>query len=221
MTGADATEDVGPEVVDAAMAMYEAGLVVGTAGNVSGRDAEGRIHLTPSSVPYPEITVDLLAVLDSEGDQVGGEGSPSTEKDMHLACFREFPEVGGVLHCHAPHASMFAIAHQPVPAVIEEAVVYVGGEIPVAAYQRTGSVELAEELVGHLADRGAVLMANHGMLCVGRSPADALHTAQVVEHMARVVLGARQIGGEVPLRPAVVDEFAGIYSFIRQETWLT
>ena len=62
-------------------------------------------------------------------------------------------------------------------AVIEEAVVYVGGQIPVAAYERTGSVELASELVGHLAERGAVLMANHGMLCVGKSAADGAATA--------------------------------------------
>jgi L-fuculose-phosphate aldolase len=202
-------------VVRAARRMADIGLVVGTAGNVSGRAPDGTIWLTPSSVPYPEVTVDNLAVVDIDGEQVGGEGSPSTEKPMHLACYRAFPEVGGVVHCHPPHASMFAVAHRPVPAVIEEVIVYLGGDVPVADYRTTGTEELSEEIVGHVGDRSAVLMANHGMLCVGRSPADALHAAEVAEHTARIVWGAEQLGGVVPLPDEVLSSFAEIYGLIR------
>ena len=79
----------------------------------------------------------------------------------------------------------------------------------------TGSDELAAEVVRHLGDRGAVLMANHGLLCVGRSPEDALHTAEVVEHTARVAHGAEALGGVVPLPPEIVESFANVYSLIR------
>jgi len=202
-------------VVLAAQRMADIGLVVGTAGNVSGRLADGTICLTPSSVPYVDITVDGLAVVDLDGAQVGGEGRPSTEKPMHLACYQTFPEVGGVVHCHPPHGSMFAVAGQPIPAVIEEVIIYLGGDVPVAAYRTTGTEELSEEIVRHVGDRSAVLMANHGMLCVGKSPADALHAAEVAEHTARIVWGARQLGGVVDLPEEIVTSFTGIYELIR------
>jgi L-fuculose-phosphate aldolase len=202
-------------VVDTAMEMYETGLVVGTAGNVSGRRADGSIAMTPSSVPYPDITVDGLAIVDLAGEIVEGSASPSSEKAMHLRCYERFPEVGGVVHCHPAHASMFAIARRPIPACIEEVIVYIGGDIPVAEYATTGSEELADEVVRHLGARGAVLMANHGLLCVGKSPEDALHTAAVVEHTARIVAGAEQLGGVVPLPDEIVANFTNIYGIIR------
>ena len=102
-------------VVAAAQQMARDRLVVGTAGNVSGRRPDGTVCVTPSSTPYDEITPDGLAVVDLDGNVVAG-GRPSTEKAMHLACYRAFPEVGGVVHCHPLHGSMFALAHQPIPA---------------------------------------------------------------------------------------------------------
>ena len=219
MTGSDsATDPVHRAVVDAAQEMERAGLVVGTAGNVSGRRDDGSICLTPSSTPYPDVTPDSLAVLTLDGQQLSGSGEPSTEKAMHLACYNAFDEVGGVVHCHPPHASMFALAHRPVPASIEEVIIYVGGDVPVADYATTGTDELASEVVRHLGDRGAVLMANHGLLCVGKSPDDALHTALVVEHTAKIMFGAEVLGGVVPLPPKIAKDFAGIYGYIRS-TW--
>ncbi len=210
--------DVRAEVVEAAQRMEAAGLVVGTAGNVSGRQPDGTVCITPSSTRYSDITAGGLAVVDLEGTIVAG-GRPSTEKAMHLACYRSFPEVGGVVHCHPLHASMFAVARQPIPAVIEEVIVYVGGDVPVAEYATTGTDALAEEVVLHLADRGAVLMANHGLLCVGKSPSDALHTALVVEHTAHIVWGATTLGGVMPLPDKVIADFAGIYGYVRKELW--
>ena len=135
--------DVRQDVVDTARRMYDIGLVVGTAGNVSGRQADGSIVMTPSSVPYPEIVADNLAVVNLDGDTVGGSASPSSEKAMHLACYNAFPEVGGVVHCHPRYGSMFALARKPIPVCIEEGIVYVGGDIPLSDYRMTGSDELA------------------------------------------------------------------------------
>ncbi|MDE0493306.1 MAG: class II aldolase/adducin family protein [Acidimicrobiaceae bacterium] len=220
MTGPSnaASDPIYQQVVDAAQEMERAGLTVGTAGNVSGRRGDGAICLTPSSTPYADVTPDNLAVLSIGGEHLGGSGQPSTEKAMHLACYNAFAEVGGVVHCHAPHASMFAVAHRPIPASIEEVIVYVGGDVPVADYAVTGTQELADEVVRHLDDRGAVLMANHGLLCVGKSPADALHTALVVEHTAKIMFGAQILGGVQPLPAKTAKDFAGVYAYIRS-TW--
>jgi L-fuculose-phosphate aldolase len=207
--------DVHHEVVRVALEMEAAGLVVGTAGNVSGRRPDGSVCLTPSSTPYRDITPGALAVVDLDGQHVEGTGRPSTEKAMHLACYRKFPEVGGVVHCHPLHASMFAVAHQRVPPAVEEALVYIGGSIPVARYAMTGSDELAAEVVLYLGDRSAVLMANHGMLCIGKNPTDALHTALVAEHTAHIVFGAEVLGGAVPLSEQQITSFEGIYRYLR------
>ena len=207
--------EVRREVVEAAQEMERQRLVVGTAGNVSGRQPDGTICLTPSSTPYGDITAAGLAVVDLAGEHVEGSGKPSTEKAMHLACYNAFPEVGGVVHCHPIHGSMFAVSRTPIPACIEEVIVYVGGDVPVADYATTGTDELAEEVVKHLGDRGAVLMANHGLLCVGKSPSDALHTAIVVEHTAHIVWGASRLGGPVELPADVRENFTDIYGIIR------
>lgn len=211
--------DIQAQVVAAAQAMDAAGLVVGTAGNVSGRDGDGMIWLTPSALSYDQVNVDNLAAVDLDGNLLEGTSRPSTEKAMHLACYRAFPEVGGVVHCHPIHASMFAVAHKSIPAVIEEVIVYLGGDVPVSDYQPTGSDELGEEVVRHLADRSAVLMANHGMLCIGESPDHALHAALVAEHTARIVWGASSLGDPVDLPEKARTDFEGVYTYLRTGTW--
>ena len=92
-------------------------------------------------------------------------------------------------------------------------------DVPIAGYELSGSDALGAECARHLAERSAVLMANHGLLCVGKSPEDALHTAEVVEHTAHIVWGGQALGGPVPLPEKVVRDFSGIYGYVRGETW--
>jgi L-fuculose-phosphate aldolase len=206
-------------VIDAALAMAAKGLVEGTAGNVSARTSDGVVVMTPSSMPYEDITVDNVSVVDLDGTHRAG-ANPTSEKALHLACYRRHPEVGGVMHCHARAASMFAVARQPIPPVIEEVIVYLGGDVPVAEYRTTGSDDLAEEVSRHVGDRSAVLMANHGLLAVGRDVDDALHNALLAERTAEVVHGARMLGGIVPLPEETVTNFSNIYGYLRANTWL-
>lgn len=214
------SDEVRSEVLATARRLHAAGLVVGTAGNVSGRMPDGTtVCMTPSSMPYETMTVDDLVVVDLDGEVVEGTGKPSTEKMLHLACYRRYPEVGGVIHSHAPHASMFALVHEPIPAVIEEVVVYIGGDIPVCDYRMTGTDELGEEVAARLGDRSAALMANHGLVCVGRSPDDALHASLVVERTAQIVWGARALGSVAPIPEKVNTDFANVYDFVRHNLW--
>jgi L-fuculose-phosphate aldolase len=208
-------------VLKATHDMVAKGLVSGTAGNVSGRMPDGNVVMTPSSIPYDTMTVDDLAVVDLDGNQVDGPHGPTSEKALHLSCYRDYDEVGGVVHCHATYASMFALVRKPIPAVIEEFVVYVGGDVPIAAYKPTGSDELADEIVTHLGDRSVALMANHGMLAIGRDADDALHTALCVEHNARIIWGARALGEPVPIPDENTANFTGVYEFVRGHTWGT
>lgn len=83
------------EVLTAARDLHRLHLVEGTAGNVSARLPDETICVTPSGLPYDEMTVEDLAVVDVAGAVVGGERPPSSELALHLACYRAFPEVGG------------------------------------------------------------------------------------------------------------------------------
>jgi L-fuculose-phosphate aldolase len=178
-----------------------------------------RFVLTPSSVPYRSMTLEDLVVVDLDGELLEGHRSPTSEMPLHLECYRLYPEVGGVVHCHARHASMFAVAHRSIPAAIDEFVIYIGGDVPCAEYRQSGTGELAAEVAKHLAERSAALMANHGLLCIGKDTPDALHSASVVEHNAQIMWGAETIGGIQPLPQGALEDFTNIYAFVRSETW--
>ena len=203
-------------VLAAAKKMLEDGLVEGTSGNISGRLDGGLVSLSPSSVPYDTMTLEDLVIVDLDGTVVEGTRSPTTEKDLHLSALRRYPELGCVIHTHAVYATMFALAHEPIPAVIEEVVVYVGGDVPCCEYKGTGSKDLGDEVASHLADRGAALLANHGLVTCGATPEKALHNAALVERTAKIIWGARAMGATIhPLPEKVNTDMAGVYRFMR------
>lgn len=206
--------EVKKSLLAVAKEMINCGLVEGTAGNVSARLPDGNVVLTPSSVDYQTMTLDDLVVTDIDGTVLAGDKTPTTEKALHLACLKKHADIGAVMHCHAMFASMFAIVRQPIPCVIEEFDIYVGGDVPVADYRLTGSDELAEEVSNWVADKGAVLMANHGLLCVGKDPADALKVARLVERTAKIIWGARMLGEPVALPESTLEQFAPLYKLL-------
>jgi L-fuculose-phosphate aldolase len=207
-------DEVKQAVLDAGKAMISTGLVEGTAGNVSGRLPDGNVVLTPSSLDYEAMTLDDLVVCSPDGDVLEGKRPATSEKSLHLACLRQHEDIGAVMHSHAMFATMFAITHQPIPCVIEEVDVYIGGDVEVTDYRMTGSDELGEEAARHLADRGAVLMANHGLLCVGKHPTDALKVSLLVERTAQIVWGSKLLGSPVPLPEDTIKKFAPIYKMM-------
>lgn len=210
-------EDAAEKVLAAAKEMLAKGLVEGTAGNISARRDDGTIVITPSSVDYAAMTLDDLVTIDAAGEVVAAaEGrSPSSEKPLHLACYKAFDDVGAVIHSHAVHATMFAVARQPIPACIDEFAIYVGGEVRVSEYAASGSDAMAANVVAALEGRGAALIANHGMVAVGPTPDAALHITALVERSAKIVWGARQLGPVHEIPPEVNDSFAGVYRYLR------
>jgi len=213
---ADKSDQIKHDIIDAARRLLASGMVEGTSGNLSARLPDGNVVLTPSSLAYETMTVDDLVVVDMQGGIVTGTRPPTTEKALHLACLRAHSDIGAVIHSHALFCSMFAVARQPIPCVIEEFDIYVGGDVPVAEYRLTGSDALGDEVARHVGDRGAVLMANHGLLTVGRNIADAMKVAHLVERTAQIVWGSRLLGTAVPLPADTLEKFAPIYKAMRR-----
>jgi L-fuculose-phosphate aldolase len=211
-------DDPEEAVLATAKDMLRRGLVEGTAGNISARRSDGTIVITPSSVDYEEMALDDLVRVDPSGAVVSGkEGrSPSSEMKLHLACYQAFDDVGSVIHSHPVWATMFAISHQPIPAVIDEFAIYCGGDVRCTDYAASGTPEVGENAVKALEGRGAALLANHGMVAVGPRPDRVLHITALVERSAQIVWGARALGGPVVLPDEVNTNFANIYGYLRQ-----
>jgi L-fuculose-phosphate aldolase len=203
-------------VLAAAKDMLAKGLVEGTAGNISARQEDGTICVTPSSVDYTEMALEDLMVVDLDGKVVSGERSPSSELPLHLAAYRAFDDIGSVIHSHPIYATMFAVARQPIPSCIDEFTIYVGGDVRVTEYAMSGNDRVGNNAVVALEGRGAALLANHGLVAVAPSPAKALHITALVERSAFIIWGARQLG-EIHHLPEKVDKsFAGVYEYMRQ-----
>ena len=118
---------------------------------------------------------------------------------MHLVIYRSRPDVRAIVHTHSPFVTTLSILRKPLPPVIDEMVMYFGGEIAVTDYAFTGTEPVGVNVVKALDNRTAVIMANHGNVCVGRDLQQALHVAVVMESAARAYVQALQIGDPVLL----------------------
>jgi L-fuculose-phosphate aldolase len=205
-------------VLATAKEMLRRGLVEGTAGNISARRNDGNLVITPSSVDYRDMTLDDLVLVDRYGSVLeakDGRG-PSTEMELHLACYRAFDDIGSVIHSHPVWATMFAVAHQSIPACIDEFAVYCGGDIRCADYAASGTADVGHNAVKALEGRAAALIANHGLVAVGPRPDKVLHVTALVERTAQIAWGARALGGPVPIPEEVNKNFAAVYDYLRQ-----
>ena len=211
-------ENAPEAVLAAAKDMLRKGLVEGTAGNISARQADGSIVITPSSVDYEDMELDDLVVIDPDGKTLSAKDgrSPSSEKLLHLACYRAFDDVGSVIHSHPVHATMFAITHSSIPACIDEFAIFVGGDVRCTDYAASGTPDVGEQAVKALEGRGAALIANHGMVAVGPKPSTVLHITALVERSAHIVWGATVLGQVQHLPDQVNEGFSGIYGYLRQ-----
>ncbi|MEE3751010.1 L-fuculose-phosphate aldolase [Mycobacterium intracellulare] len=217
MTSVKCVDNAETAVLDAAKDMLRRGLVEGTAGNISARRADGNIVITPSSVDYRDMQLDDLVLVDPGGSvlQAADGRSPSSEMQLHLACYRAFDDIGSVIHSHPVWATMFAIAHEPIPACIDEFAVYCGGDVRCTEYAASGTPDVGTNAVSALEGRAAALIANHGLVAVGPRPDKVLHVTALVERTAQIVWGARALGGPVPIPEDVNRNFAAVYGYLR------
>jgi L-fuculose-phosphate aldolase len=208
-------ENAAQQVLDAAKELLERGLVEGTSGNISARMENGNVAVTPSSLDYRVMQLEDIVIVNPAGETVSGERAPTSEKYLHLACLEAYEDIAVVIHSHAVYATMFAVAHQDIPSCIDEFTVYLGGDIRCTEYAPSGSPDLAGQAVKALEDRGACLIANHGMVALATDMHKAMHNTALVERSAQIIWGAKQLGSIYPLPEKVNKNFAGVYPYMR------
>ena len=174
-------------VVDGGNEMVSRGLTVGTWGNISIRDPETNLfYIKPSGMPYDQITLEDVVVMNSDKEIVWGHRKPSIEFDMHISIMNSREDVNCVIHTHPIYSSAFAVAVEELPGVSEDFVQIVGDKVLCCDYSLPGTPELAVKVVKGLGDRNAVLIPNHGTVCVGADVPSALKICHVVEKNAHV-----------------------------------
>ena len=186
-------------LIDACLRMLNSGLTVETWGNISVRDPEtGYIYLTPSGMPYDTLVEDDIVVMDAEGNRIEGERKPTIEYAMHLGIMKNRPDVNAVIHTHPVYSQVFALLHENIPPVIDEAA-QVLGEVKVTEYALPGSPEMAANAIEAVGDSAACLLANHGAVAVGKDMDAAFKVCTVLEMTAQIYYMARCIGNPQPI----------------------
>ena len=197
-------EKLREEVLEANLELVRQGLVLYTFGNASGVDREqGLVVIKPSGVAYAEMKPEHMVIADLEGKIVEGELRPSSDLDTHTLLYREFPEIGGVVHTHSEFATSFAQARLPIPALGTTHADYFYGPVPVTLPLSDEAIggryvhETGLAIVARFKGEGdskaidpmavpACLVAGHAPFVWGKTPHDAAHNAVVLEAVARM-----------------------------------
>ena len=188
--------------------MVKDGMVAGSSGNASmrlpGRSTD-TLLVTPMGKPYRDMGPGDLLTIDMAGDPVEGEEPPSSETALHLAMYNSRPDIGAVLHTHSTYATIAAVAGTEIPPLVDEMVYRVGGSIPVAEYAFPSTEDLGWNARMAMGDGNAVLLRNHGLVGVGRTPWEAFDVCQLVERVAQVFVYSTILGRATPLPQEFVD----------------
>jgi L-ribulose-5-phosphate 4-epimerase len=186
------------EVCEANLELVRRSLVLYTFGNASGLSREqGLVAIKPSGVPYEKMTPADMVITDLEGRVVEGSLRPSSDLATHVALYRAFPSVGGVVHTHSRHATAWAQAGREIPCFGTTHADYFCGPVPVTVPLTPAEIESEYEantgmaIVRLMEGRDplgcpAALVAGHGPFCWGPSAAAAAHMAVIVEELAAI-----------------------------------
>lgn len=195
------------------------GLVTFTWGNVSAIDREsGYVVIKPSGVEYDALTPDKMVIVDLDGNVIEGNLNPSSDTPTHIYLYRQFENIGGIVHTHSTNATAFAQARMPIDAYGTTHADYFYGAIPCTReltaletrdnYETNTGKVIAEafKLLNPDAIPG-VVVANHGPFAWGKDAAEAVHNAVVLEEVARMAILMKTVNPEsAPINKYILDK---------------
>ncbi len=208
------------QVVRVGLAALEAGIVHGTAGNMSVRDpGTGLVAISPSGMPYPIVTAEDVVVVDLDGNVRDGRRKPSSETPLHTMVFRAQPRIRAIVHTHSHYSTVVSTIRDRLPPVLTEVCQVIGPEVPVTRYGLSGTPDFGLSVLEVLGeDTAAVILRNHGLITFGVNFDEALTVAEIVEEAAKVYVHALAAnGGREPnlvpegLIPEMRERFLATY----------
>lgn len=207
------------EVLEANLELSRRGLARFTFGNASAIDrVAGLVVIKPSGVPYETMKVSDLVVTDTDGNVVDGALRPSSDLATHLALYRAFPSIGGVVHTHSHFATVWAQAGREIPCLGTTHADYFHGPVPLTRPMADGEIEREYEANTGVAivrrfesldpeEMPAVLVAGHASFCWGKTVTDAVLTASILEEVARMAYHTLTLeAAAAPISASLLDK---------------
>jgi L-ribulose-5-phosphate 4-epimerase len=183
------------EILRAIRLAAHSGLMPGNQGNLSGRDpATGLVAITPHDLPYDEMTVDDLVVVDLHGKRVSGDHEPSYDVLVHCTVYRERPTINAVMHTEPPYATAFGTVGLEIDAITTTGLKSANGTVPIMPFGSIRKEAFALDMLARMGERHAIVWGNHGVLVVAPSIQQALDRSMGVEFNAQVAAVARALG---------------------------
>jgi len=187
------------QMCDIGRRIWLKGFCAGNEGNHSYRIGENRILCTPTGISKGNLKPEDLCVVDIEGKQLEGKRKRTSEILMHLAIYKNRPDVKAVIHSHPPHATAFAIAGVDLPTCIHpEAEVFLGA-VKTAKYVTPGDTRLGESILPYVKDSNTILLQSHGVVCFDPDLEQCYYKLEIVDAYARILILAKQVGSLRPL----------------------
>src|SRR5439155_19483050 len=174
--------------------VYAKGFAAANDGNISIRLNEKEVLCTPTMVSKGYLKCEDLCKVDYDGKQLAGTRKRSSEILLHLAIYRNNPTVNAVVHCHPPHATAFAVAHEPIPKCILPEVEVFLGEVPIAKYETPGGQKFADTIAPYVKDCNTILLANHGTVSWGPTLENAYFNTEIIDAYCRILILSKLLG---------------------------
>ena len=182
------------EICDIGRRIYAKGFAAGNDGNISYRLNDNQVLCTPTMISKGFMKPDDLCTVDMEGQQLSGRRKRTSEVLLHLAIMKERPEVKSVVHCHPPHATAFAVAHEPIPqCVLPEVEVFLG-DVPITKYETPGAQAFADTVLPFVKKSNVIILANHGTVSFGETVEKAYWWTEILDAYCRILMMARDLG---------------------------
>jgi L-ribulose-5-phosphate 4-epimerase len=206
------------QVFQANLDLVKHGLVIFTWGNVSAIDrSKGLVAIKPSGVSYENMKASDMVVVNLDGEIVEGDFKPSSDTPTHLVLYKNFENIGGVVHTHSAWATSWAQAGLGIPAIGTTHADYFYGEIPCTRKMTTAEIKgeyeletgnvIVERFAGLNPDQiPGVLVNNHGPFSWGKDANDAVHNAVVMEEVAKMTFRSLQLNPETKMNQALLDK---------------
>ncbi|HET7294778.1 MAG TPA: class II aldolase/adducin family protein [Vicinamibacteria bacterium] len=185
-------------VLEVCRRLHAEGLITATEGNVSARDGD-TILITAGGLRKGELTPEGVLRCDLSGRLLEGAARPSSELPLHLEVYAARADVGAIVHAHPPYATAFAVAGVALDQPLLAEAVLLLGPVPIVPYEAPSTDALARAVSRAAKSAEALLLANHGAVAFGDDLPRALERMETLEHLARVSLLARLVGGARPL----------------------
>lgn len=187
--------EIKKSIVEVGKMMSDRGLVGTYEGNISVKCGD-RIYVTPSGQSKELLTEGKIITVDTDGNKLEGCLTPTSETPMHTAVYRMRPDVGAVVHCHAPFCTAYALANMPIESKSSPEFMILFGDVPVVPYGTPGTDDIYNGMEELLKTHDVVLLANHGMLAVGKDAMEAFSKTASLEMLVKTMVISKLIAGD-------------------------